>query len=74
MQYFAQVNKKNIVIDVHVVTSEFMAENPERYPGRWIETFYNLPGHTYAGIGFIWNEETSDFQAPPNPEITKNES
>lgn len=74
MQYFAQVNEKNIVIDVHVVTSEFMAENPERYPGRWIETFYNSPGHTYAGIGFIWNEETSDFQAPPNPEITKNES
>jgi len=73
MQYFAQINEKNIVTDVHIVTSEFMAENPERYPGIWIETFYNTPGHTYAGIGFIWNEATSDFEAPPAQEIIKNE-
>jgi hypothetical protein len=64
IQYFAQINDQNIVIDLRVVTTEFMAQNPERYPGKWIETFFNTPGHTYAGIGFIWNEKTSDFEAP----------
>jgi len=66
-QYFAQVDENNIVINVHVVSSEFMAENPERYPGKWIETFFDTPGHTYAGVGFKWNETTSDFEAPPAP-------
>jgi hypothetical protein len=61
-QYFAQVNDDNIVIEVAVVTHLFMQENPERYPGTWIETFINLPNHTYAGIGFTWNG--TDFVAP----------
>ena len=62
-QYFAQVNNENIVIDVAVVTHLFMQENPERYPGTWIETFINLPNKTYAGIGYTWNG--TDFVAPP---------
>lgn len=72
-QFFAQINDENVVISVHVVTAEFMAENPERYSGKWIETFFNTAGHTYAGIGYIWNEETSDFEAPPTPKEIKNE-
>ena len=72
-QFFAQLDQNNIVIDVHVVTSEFMAENPERYPGRWIETFFDTPGHTYAGVGYIWNETTSDFESPKIEEESKNE-
>jgi hypothetical protein len=62
-QYFAQINDDNIVIDVAVVTHLFMQENPERYPGTWIETFINLPNKTYAGIGYTWNG--TDFVAPP---------
>jgi len=61
-QYFAQINDDNIVIDVAVVTHSFMQENPERYPGTWIETFINLPNKTYAGIGYTWNG--TDFVAP----------
>jgi len=61
-QYFAQVNDDNIVIEVAVVTHLFMQENPERYPGTWIETFINLPNHTYAGIGYTW--DGTDFVAP----------
>jgi hypothetical protein len=64
-QYFAQINNDNIVIDLHVVTAEFMAENPERYPGTWVETFYDTPGKTYAGIGWTYDYETQDFVAPP---------
>jgi hypothetical protein len=30
-QYFAQLDENNVVINVHVVTAEFMAANPERY-------------------------------------------
>jgi hypothetical protein len=33
-QYFAQIDENNIVINVHVVTAEFMAANPERYHRR----------------------------------------
>jgi hypothetical protein len=61
-QYFAQVTN-GVVTDVAVVTTEFMAENPERYPGTWVETFFDTAGKTYAGIGYTWNG--TDFVAPP---------
>ena len=63
-QYFAQINENNIVINVAVVTSEFMAANAERYTGTWIETFIDDPNKTYAGIGFTYNETTQDFEPP----------
>ena len=69
-QYFAQLNAENIVIDVHCVTAEFMAENPERYTGVWVETFFDALDKQYAGIGFIYDETTKNFVAPippPNP-------
>lgn len=66
-QYFAQIDDNNIVLQVAVVTAEFIAENPERYPGRWVETYYNTPGKTYAGVGMIYDEETKDFIAPYTP-------
>lgn len=62
--YFAQITN-NIVTDVHVVTQEFINANPERYPGTWIETFYNAPNKTYAGIGFTYDPITNDFVSPP---------
>lgn len=64
-QYFAQLNDDNVVITVHVVTAEFMAENPERYLGVWVETFYDTPNKTYAGVGYTYDETTQDFIAPP---------
>lgn len=66
-QYFAQLNDENIVIDVAVVTSEFMAENPDRYPGTWVETFIDDPSKTYAGIGYVYDPQTEDFTPPPHP-------
>ena len=65
--YFAQLNDDNIVTDVHVVTAEFMAENPERYLGVWVETFYDDPNKTYAGVGYTYDYDTQDFTAPPLP-------
>lgn len=62
--YFAQVTD-NIVTDVHVVTQEFMDANPERYTGLWVETFYNDPNKTYAGVGFTFDPITNDFIPPP---------
>jgi hypothetical protein len=61
--YFAQLDENNIVINVAVVTAEFMAENPDRYPGVWVETFIEVAGKTYAGIGYTWNG--TDFVPPP---------
>ncbi|CAB4169086.1 hypothetical protein UFOVP928_28 [uncultured Caudovirales phage] len=60
-QYFAQVTN-GVVTDVRVVTADFMAANPDRYQGEWIETFIGVEGKTYAGIGFTWNG--TDFVAP----------
>ena len=60
-QYFAQVTD-GVVTDVRVVTAEFMAANPERYSGTWVETFIGVEGKTYAGIGYTWNGV--DFVAP----------
>lgn len=69
-QYFAQIDENNVVTHVAVVTADFMAENPDRYPGRWVETFFDTPGKTYAGIGFTYDEDTDDFVAPPVKELS----
>ena len=66
-QYFAQIDENNICLQVHVVTRLFLEENPDRYPGTWVETFVDLPNKTYAGPGFIYDPETKDFTAPPAP-------
>ena len=64
-QYFAQV-VDGVVTDVRVVSSNFMAANPERYTGTWIETFIGVEGKTYAGIGYTW--DGINFIAPPSIE------
>jgi len=63
-QYFAQIDENNVVVFVSVVTAEYMAENPERYPGTWVETFFDTAGKTYAGIGYTYDSATKDFIEP----------
>jgi hypothetical protein len=63
-QYFAQIDDNNIVIAVHCVTREFLEENPDRYPGTWVETFVDVPTKTYAGVGYIYDSKKKDFTAP----------
>lgn len=65
--YYAQLDDNNVVIAVHITTAEFMAENPERYAGRWVQTYYDRPDKQYAGIGFIYDEQSDDFVFPPSP-------
>lgn len=67
-QYFAQIDSNNVVIDVAVVTAEFMAANPERYQGVWIETFLDVEGKTYAGVGYTYDAELDEFVAPVVPD------
>ena len=62
--YFAQVTN-NIVTAVHVVSQEFMDANPERYPGLWVQTFYDATNKTYAGINYSYDPITNDFTPPP---------
>jgi len=64
-QYFAQINDDNVVTNVRVVTQDFLEANPDRYTGRWVETFYDTAGKTYAGVGFIYDDATQDFVQPP---------
>lgn len=67
-QFFAQLNENNMVVTVHAVTAEFMAENPDRYPGVWVETFYDDPTKNYAGIGYTYDFDTKNFTPPIKPE------
>ena len=68
-QYFAELDENNVVINVAVVHRDYLEANPDRYPGTWVETFYDLPNKTYAGIGFIYDYETKDFTQPdPSPQ------
>lgn len=64
-QYFAQLDDNNVVTHVAVVMRDFLESNPDRYTGRWVETFFDTEGKTYAGVGFTYNEATSDFTPPP---------
>jgi hypothetical protein len=68
-QYFAQIDDNNVVTHVAVVQREFLEANPERYTGTWVETFFDTAGKQYAGIGYIYDEATQDFVAPPSPVI-----
>ena len=68
-QYFAQLNDNNVVTHVAVVQREFLEANPQRYEGRWVETFFGTEGKTYAGIGYTYDEVSQDFVAPVIPEI-----
>jgi hypothetical protein len=66
-EYWAQIDEHNVVVHVAVVTKEFMDENPEQFPGRWVQTYFDTPGKTYAGSGYTYSEELDDFTAPePN--------
>lgn len=66
-QYFAQIDTDNIVINIAVVHQDFLEANPDRYPGTWVETFFNVPNKTYAGVGYTYDPATQDFTAPPQP-------
>jgi hypothetical protein len=68
-QYFAQLDDNNVVTKVAVVQREFLEANPQRYTGRWVETFFDTDGKTYAGIGFTYDEVSEDFVAPVSPEV-----
>jgi hypothetical protein len=65
--YFAQLDNNDVVIDVHVVSQEFIEANPDRYTGVWVQTFYNNPTKQYAGIGYTYDYETEDFVPPVKP-------
>lgn len=66
-QYFAQLDDSNVVTHVAVVQREFLEANPDRYPGVWVETFFDTEGKNYAGKGFIYDPATQDFTAPELP-------
>lgn len=67
-QYFAQIDENNLVTFVSVVTTEFLAANPDRYTGVWVETFFDTPNKIYAGIGYTYSYDTQDFTPPPEPD------
>jgi hypothetical protein len=73
MAHFAQIDDNNVVINVLSVSDEqqhrgqdFLA-NDLQLGGRWIQTSYhNNIRKTFAGLGYIYNEELDIF-LPPKP-------
>ena len=65
-QYFAQLDENNVVTNVHCVTQDFLEANPERYTGRWVETFFDTAGKQYAGVGYEYLEDEQNFR-PQQP-------
>jgi hypothetical protein len=70
-QYFAQIDADNIVTNVAVVSKTFLDQNPDRYPGTWVETFVDVPNKTYAGIGYIYDQSTENFTLPEVFQVTQ---
>lgn len=62
--YFAQVTD-GVVTQVRRVTREYMMENPDLYPGSWVEV---LTMEQYPAKGWLWVEETG-FYSPPEADI-----
>jgi hypothetical protein len=58
--YFAQVTD-GVVSDVRRVTAERIEQNPDLYPGNWVEV---ETMDQYPAVGWTWNE-TTGFQPPP---------
>jgi hypothetical protein len=65
--HFAKLDENNIVVDVAVVTREFLEANPDRYQGVWVETWQNVDGVVFAGLGATYNPETETFTAYEPP-------
>ena len=67
--YYAKV-ENGLVTTVHVVSYEFIVANPDRYgdPTNWKQTFFDVEGVTYAGIGYTYDPDTDTFTPPPTPE------
>ena len=87
MAHFAKI-ENNTVTQVIVVSNEDCGGGnyPESEPigqtfiaslglnGLWLQTSYhNKFRRYYAGIGYLWNETTQEFELAPIPETLKNE-
>jgi hypothetical protein len=58
--YYAQVTD-GVVTDVRRTTAAYMDENPDLYPGFWVEV---TDMAQYPEVGQTWTLETG-FQPPP---------
>ena len=74
-KYFAQIDENNIVTNVSFVsvdnsevnlnessTFDFVQLFSDLYQDSWVETFKDVEGKTFAGIGFTW--DGTDFIPP----------
>lgn len=62
--YFAQVTD-GVVTDVRAVSAQRIAENPDLYPGNWVEV---TDMSQYPAIGWNWTVDVG-FQPPPPDEV-----
>lgn len=66
-EYWAKLDGNNRVVHVAVVTKEYMDQYPDVYSGTWVQTYFDTPGKTYAGVDYAYDPENDDFTAPePN--------
>ena len=77
MSHFAQIDDKNIVVNVIVAEQDFIDSGAVGDPSNWIQTSYNTQAgehklggtplrKNYAGIGYSY-DGTLDAFIPPKP-------
>lgn len=60
--HWAEIDENNIVIRVIVADSKEWCET--NLGGQWKRTYYNTPGHVYAGIGYEWYHDNFRASQP----------
>ena len=77
MSHFAQIDDKNIVVNVIVAEQDFIDSGAVGDPSNWIQTSYNTQAgehklggtplrKNYAGIGYSYDADRDAF-LPPKP-------
>lgn len=62
--YYAKI-ENGIVTNVIVADANFIRSQP----GKWIETFKDMPNKNYAGIGHYWNDTTKNTVPIRQPDL-----
>jgi hypothetical protein len=64
MGYFAEIDKKNIVL--RVIKCESLELCKQLFKGKWIETYSDIPNKPLAAIGYFYDSDLDAF-IPPKP-------
>lgn len=77
MAHWAELDADGVVQRVIVCDADDDADGTVHPPafctdvlgGVWQRTYYDTPGHTFAGMGYTWDADAGDFVPPALPDV-----